>query len=212
MFITKKTQILSTIGLTYHIILFLFFFSILNNIIFAKEINEVKISEVNKNENGETQRNTIKTEFKLGFGTDYYDMLILGFDIGFKYKSIILGIKIRTASELDFFSWVDSYPKKRYDVFAFSIGGVMNYDRLYLSYSSGIGLLNATLRGNFLYSTGWLFGTNYYERLSINSLCLPLRAEMGVIFGKFGISSSLEVNISKYKPLINHSFNLCLIL
>lgn len=185
-------------------------------LLIGKVIIEDPVTDENRIEDYPQVEQTFNSEYKLGLGTDFNDMIYYNLDLGVRiYKDIFLGFMLRSGHEATFLDFSRSYPEKKLNSYAFSIGSSFNdksYSYLYLSYAVGIGLISGTTRGKFLYSKGWLFGDQFYRRIDFNSICLPIKVEMGVRFSVIGLTSSFELTFSNIKPLFINSYKFCLFL
>ncbi len=61
--------------------------------------------------------------------------------------------------------------------YALMIGKLKGNDYMQVSATLGLGVLTGIYRGDFLYSNGSIFSTDYYEEKKINSLSIPFELD-----------------------------------
>ena len=102
-------------------------------------------------------------------------------------------------------------PESNMNIYAFNYGLQYQTGVLYLSGTVGAGFMNGTVRGKFLRKSGSWFSTAYYESIHVSTLCVPLKADLGLKFGVFLMSLTYEHIISEYQPSGDIHFNLGLL-
>lgn len=155
-----------------------------------------------------------KTEIKIGFGFNPDEWLYLNATVNYMMNDIVFGINYRGGGPLEL-HFCKVHPQTSIKQYFISIGNRYIEKRtngLYLSYAAGFGFIDATFKGAHLYNSGsnGLFAKDcYYQRINIQSLCLPIRGEIGFKFRVFGITTSFESTISDLKPIHNLYLNFC---
>ena len=162
------------------------------------------------------QKINSKTEIKIGVGFNLDEWLYLNATVNYMMNDIVFGINYRGGGPLEWeWRFCKVHPQTSIKQYFISIGSryiQKKINGLYFSYAVGFGFIDATFRGAHLYNSGsnGIFAKDcYYQRINIQSICLPIRGEIGGIYRVFGITTSFESTISDLKPIHNLYLNFC---
>ena len=172
---------------------------------------DLKVSTEIKDSSG------MKAEIKLGLGlsegliVDNNKFGTWNLSFGAKFGNTVFSIIGRWGLEAVGFTMFgpSNIPRKTYTIWGFTMGQAYTFDFLYISASGGIGFLNGIERGPHLRTDRGY--DEYYTEVKLRATCFPIKIEVGIDFGVFGLTFTKELTISKYKPVSNSIVSMCLL-